>query len=142
RLTILDQPPPPSIQPCNFCVSLKVETLRVLVAHGLLLNVPNHKGRTPLHAAAMEGHVEVLAELIKEDNTHEQVLNLNQADEEGLVPMHFAAMGGHVATVKFLRRASAAIDLMDSKGLTPAWHAVSNRQVRTCSKTWGRWGGD
>uniref|UniRef100_A0AAY5K649 Euchromatic histone-lysine N-methyltransferase 1a n=1 Tax=Esox lucius TaxID=8010 RepID=A0AAY5K649_ESOLU len=68
--------------------------------------------RTPLHAAAAEGHQEVCHMLVQAG------ANLDMFDEEQRTPLMDACYNNHLDTVKYLLRAGAAVDLKDIKGST------------------------
>uniref|UniRef100_A0AAY5KU38 Euchromatic histone-lysine N-methyltransferase 1a n=1 Tax=Esox lucius TaxID=8010 RepID=A0AAY5KU38_ESOLU len=61
--------------------------------------------RTPLHAAAAEGHQEVCHMLVQAG------ANLDMFDEEQRTPLMDACYNNHLDTVKYLLRAGAAVDL-------------------------------
>ncbi|XP_052505750.1 ankyrin repeat domain-containing protein 66 [Budorcas taxicolor] len=79
---------------------------------------PNYKDvdwndRTPLHWAAIKGHMEVLQLLIKHGARPCLVTDV------GWTPAHFAAESGHLNVLKALHALHAAIDAPDFFGDTP-----------------------
>uniref|UniRef100_A0A4W5QL37 Euchromatic histone-lysine N-methyltransferase 1a n=1 Tax=Hucho hucho TaxID=62062 RepID=A0A4W5QL37_9TELE len=68
--------------------------------------------RTPLHAAAAEGHQEVCHMLVQAG------ANLDMFDEEQRTPLMDACENNHLDTVKYLLRAGAALSHKDIKGST------------------------
>nr|XP_058932561.1 ankyrin repeat domain-containing protein 66 isoform X2 [Kogia breviceps] len=79
---------------------------------------PNYKDvdwndRTPLHWAAIKGHVEVLKLLIEHGARPCLVTDV------GWTPAHFAAESGHLNVLKTLHALHAAIDAPDFFGDTP-----------------------
>ncbi|XP_022609211.1 histone-lysine N-methyltransferase EHMT1-like isoform X2 [Seriola dumerili] len=68
--------------------------------------------RTPLHAAAAEGHHEICHMLVQAG------ANLDMFDEEQRTPLMVACENNHLDTVKYLLRAGAAISQKDIMGFT------------------------
>ncbi|XP_047448804.1 histone-lysine N-methyltransferase EHMT1a [Mugil cephalus] len=68
--------------------------------------------RTPLHAAAAEGHQEICHMLVQAG------ANLDMVDEEQRTPLMAACENNHPDTVKYLLRAGAAIGQKDIMGFT------------------------
>lgn len=68
--------------------------------------------RTPLHAAAVEGHHEICHMLVQAG------ANLDMPDEEQRTPLMDACENNHLDTVKYLLRAGAAVGHRDIKGST------------------------
>ncbi|CAN9512740.1 unnamed protein product [Ophioblennius macclurei] len=68
--------------------------------------------RTPLHAAAAEGHHEVCHMLVQAG------ANLDMFDEEQRTPLMSACENNHLDTVKYLIRAGAAVGHKDALGFT------------------------
>ncbi|CAB1319573.1 unnamed protein product [Coregonus sp. 'balchen'] len=68
--------------------------------------------RTPLHAAAAEGHQEVCHMLVQAG------ANLDTFDEEQRTPLMDSCENNHLDTVKYLLRAGAALSHKDIKGST------------------------
>ncbi|XP_053276349.1 histone-lysine N-methyltransferase EHMT1a [Pleuronectes platessa] len=68
--------------------------------------------RTPLHAAAAEGHQEICHMLVQAG------ANLDMFDEEQRTPLMVACESNHLDTVKYLLRAGAAISHKDIMGFT------------------------
>lgn len=70
-----------------------------------------HK-RTPLHAAAAEGHQEICHMLVQAG------ANLDMLDEEQRTPLMVACENNHLDTAKYLLRAGASINHKDIMGFT------------------------
>ena len=60
-------------------------------------NIPGQYGDTPLHYAALGGHLRVVKYLIDE-----QSCNPSHLDNQIKTPLHWAAVKRHMDTVKFL----------------------------------------
>ncbi|KAG7398117.1 Ankyrin repeat and SAM domain-containing protein 3 [Phytophthora boehmeriae] len=83
-----------------------IETVEVLLnsAFRTNANIPNRRGRTPLHIAAARGDVAVVAYLIHHGAQQDIV------DDQGQNAFHFAAANGHTAvTLVLLHENEAAI---------------------------------
>ena len=74
-----------------------------------------------LFAAAKQGRVEDLPEIIKRD-PHA----VNSADDLGNSPLHYAAAGGHEEACRILLKAQANMNAINARYETPI-HKVSNR---------------
>ena len=91
------------------------EVQRLVLHEGQNVNVVSTKYKiTPLHAAALHGHTEVVRFLLK----HGALLELT--DDWGCTPLHNASGAGHYNIVDLLCAAGANIDARASnKGKTP-----------------------
>jgi len=76
-------------------------TLRQLSESGLDLNLGDYDHRTPLHIAAAEGHLEVVAFLLKHDVT------VNPEDRWAQTPLDDARRGQHLEVIKLLEQHQA-----------------------------------
>lgn len=98
-----------------------------LQTHGHLIDAPypNYWGQTPLHHAAMYGHVEVIEALIRLGSK-----SLDTPDNNGMTPMHRASRHLHADVIKALARlGSRSIDTPDNEGRTPMHLAAGNGHV-------------
>ncbi len=87
---------------------------------------PNARDRsdgTPLHYAAMEGHVEVAKALL------DRGADPNARDFLGFTPLHYASVYGHVEVVKLLLERGADPNLRTVSGETPLHMAVEHCAV-------------
>lgn len=121
-------------------------------------NRKDRRGMTPLHAAAVNGHSEIVKMLIREKanvNTFDKkkisplmgcierghydvarVLLENGADpnvknKDGQTPLHVAAANGHLDTVKILVEKGAALNARDEEWNPPVLRAVSEGHLET-----------
>jgi ankyrin repeat protein len=83
--------------------------------------------QTPLHKAAANGHLKIMAYLIKHK------ANVNATDRNWRTPLHLAARKYQIPCIELLCERNAAIDAVDMFGLTPAllivrdgWHELSD----------------
>lgn len=73
---------------------------------------------TPLHFAALNGHVKVVELLIRNG------ADVNAKDDSGLTPLHLASGGGYEEIVKLLFTSRAHINAKDSKDVAPLHFAA------------------
>merc|ERR1712072_378183 len=81
-----------------------------MAARGVNLNSADYDGRTPLHLAASEGHVELVQWLLKQN------VNVAPIDRFGFTPADDAARHKHKSIAKLLKKAAtkqAAEDASD-----------------------------
>eukprot|EP01036_Dinobryon_divergens_P035493 gene35493-45998_t len=70
-------------------------------------NLANKNGTSPMHAAALQGHRDIVALLLDRDG------NRNLAEKEGGISLHYAAKHGHCAVVALLLERGADPNLAD-----------------------------
>ncbi|RVX15385.1 Ankyrin repeat-containing protein BDA1 [Vitis vinifera] len=96
-----------------------VDLFNLLEADPLILErLVTASADTPLHVAAMLGHLDFVKEVIKhKSNVVEYVKELNQ---QGFSPMHLAAAHGHVDVVRRLIEISSELCCLKGRdGMTP-----------------------
>ncbi|KAF8414079.1 hypothetical protein HHK36_002078 [Tetracentron sinense] len=93
--------------------SLEIVKKILTTASAIVENGP--EGRTPLHAAVICGHFEVVVELLKE-RSH----LIRQVDTFKSTALHYASSGGHLNIVQILLETDASLTyLLDEEGLSP-----------------------
>jgi len=75
-------------------------------------------GSTPLHAAADEGHTDVVRLLISKG------AEINAQNDEGATALHKALFWGHKSVVELLVASGADVNAKDQDGITPLHEAV------------------
>jgi ankyrin repeat protein len=97
-------------------------TLCVLHSRGISLSTPDHKGRLPIHFAAICNRPASITYL-------SSFCNVNTPDHEGRAPLHHAAMANNDNAIEALLRASADVSVVDADGKTPLHVAAATGAV-------------
>jgi len=88
------------------------------------VNVQNEKKSTPLHAAALHGHLEIVVLLISANADVE-------AKQEGdLTPLHFAAKNGHTDVVQSLISSGADVTSQGAGDIQPLHLAIIQKHSK------------
>ena len=97
-----------------------IQGVRLLVAHGMPVDILGNQGRTPLSVAAASGDVNVINLLLS------LKANVNAPNVVGSSPLHYAAQVGHVAAAIQLHERGADIHQTTLIGETPIMTAVNH----------------
>uniref|UniRef100_L2FBA5 Nacht and ankyrin domain protein n=1 Tax=Colletotrichum fructicola (strain Nara gc5) TaxID=1213859 RepID=L2FBA5_COLFN len=101
------------------------KVVRTLLSNGAEVSPQDNKGRTPLHVAASNGHIETATILI------EAGADVNSAPSDSVwTPLTTASAVGNVEIVKLLLANGASISITDKKGQTPLHKAISGGSVQ------------
>ncbi|XP_005052748.1 PREDICTED: ankyrin repeat domain-containing protein 27 [Ficedula albicollis] len=138
---------------CSKCGPAQKKFSRIC-ANGLGVNVSNQDGFTPLHMAALHGHGELAALLLRHganasaknaqlaaplhlacQRGHSQVVKClmdynakqNKKDIYGNTPLIYACLNGHYETTALLLQHGASVNLCNAKGNTALHEAVASR---------------
>ncbi len=89
----------------NAAYSGDLEQVKCLIAQGISLSQhDNRHGRTAIHMAAMQGHVDIIRYLLS------QGVEIQVQDINGLTALHLAVWKGRLASVKYLVSQGADIN--------------------------------
>ncbi|NJL27641.1 MAG: hypothetical protein HC897_06935 [Thermoanaerobaculia bacterium] len=103
------------------------ELTDLLIEHGADPDLPDEKQWRPIHAASVNGSVDVVARLVKA-GAH---LAAKRAPGD-TAPIHLAAMYGRARLIEFLvKEQHVEVDLRDAQGQTPLIRAASANQVES-----------
>ncbi|XP_038152920.1 ankyrin-3-like isoform X10 [Cyprinodon tularosa] len=92
--------------------------------NGVDINICNQNGLNALHLASKEGHVEVVAELIK------QGANVDAATKQkGNTALHIASLAGQTDVVKELVTNGANVNAQSQNGFTPLYMAAQENHL-------------
>lgn len=102
--------------------SLIENGLDIFLAEGVQIKSYESEHNTPLHLAALNGHLEIVKFLIKSG------ANVNARNRKNQTPLHMAVHNAHRLIVEYLILNQANIDVLDSEGDTPlAWAAYKGQ---------------
>lgn len=73
---------------------------------------------TPLHWAAVKGHLDVVKFLVESD------AHVNVRDDRGRTPLHRASDNDHLGVVSYLIQEGGAVNLPDNFGWTPIYQSI------------------
>ncbi|XP_068439855.1 ankyrin-3-like isoform X2 [Clinocottus analis] len=92
--------------------------------NGVDINICNQNGLNALHLASKEGHVEVVAELIKHG------ANVDAATKQkGNTALHIASLAGQTDVVKELVTHNANVNSQSQNGFTPLYMAAQENHM-------------
>lgn len=98
------------------------ETVKILIKWGVEVGHKNWlTGHTPLHLAAVRGHLDVVKLLV------EAGAPLNKRSKDKQTPLHLAAWLGKGDVVDFLLSKGARLETIDKLGHSPLWSACNEK---------------
>jgi ankyrin repeat protein len=92
--------------------------VKILIDKGVNFSMANNGGKSPLHAAAIEGNIDVVEILINAG------ININAVDNNGDTALLIAIGSGHNKLIMFLINHGVDINLENHGGFTPLILAV------------------
>lgn len=107
------------------CSSGQLDAVRVLLARGALVDLPDLSGGiTPLMIASQDGDVDIVAALLE----HGASADLTE-ESQGITALLMASQNGHAEVVRRLLKHGADVKLRRSDGVGPLVLAASNGHV-------------
>ncbi|OGF58597.1 MAG: hypothetical protein A2Y62_07945 [Candidatus Fischerbacteria bacterium RBG_13_37_8] len=103
-----------------------LKTVRELIGRGIDINKKTVVGQTALHYANMNGHADVIGELIKAGADVHAGLGI---DRPGWSPIFYAASYGNADAVQALIKAGADVNIVDIEGKSPIFYAAESGNV-------------
>ncbi|XP_008782015.2 ankyrin repeat domain-containing protein 2A [Phoenix dactylifera] len=100
-----------------------IEDVVSLYSMGVSLNSKDSQGRTALHMASANGHLDIVEYLISNG------ADVNAANSEKNTPLHWACLNGHIEVVKTLIQNGASLSVLNSHERTPMDEAVSTGKM-------------
>ncbi|KAA8544585.1 hypothetical protein F0562_022556 [Nyssa sinensis] len=94
-----------------------------LASAGVSLDSKDSQGRTALHMASANGHLDIVDYLISSG------VDVNTSNVEKNTPLHWACLNGHVEVVKKLILAGASVSVLNSHERTPMDEAVGRGKM-------------
>jgi hypothetical protein len=98
-------------------------TKHLITGHAEDVNAKCRHGSTPLHAASLKGHVDVVRVLF------DHGADINAQTDDGLVPLHIASYHGRPNVVQFLLEHEATVDARGTSRYTPLYNASRNGHI-------------
>jgi hypothetical protein len=96
---------------------------RLLSFRNINVNVKDVYGMTPLHEAAINGHVEIVRLLLQNG------ADVNSKSNIGMTTLHFAAINGHVDILHLLVENGADLEAQNNDGWRALHYAVVNSRL-------------
>uniref|UniRef100_I3JWX6 Ankyrin repeat domain 27 n=1 Tax=Oreochromis niloticus TaxID=8128 RepID=I3JWX6_ORENI len=103
------------------------QKLSVQQAGTLGVNSCNVDAFTPLHVAALHGHLALATLLIRHG------ANVNARTNQSATPLHLACQNSHIPVVRFLLECNAKLNKKDHYGNTPLIHACLRGNLETAT---------
>ncbi|KAL2456208.1 GA-binding protein subunit beta-2 like [Abeliophyllum distichum] len=94
-----------------------------IASAGVSLDSKDPQGRTALHMAAANGHLDIIEYLLCNG------ADINASNVEKNTPLHWACLNGHIEVVKHLILAGANVSLLNSHERTPMDEAISRGKM-------------
>jgi len=107
----------------------KEDLVKWLLDEGVMPNVKDNHGVTPLHVAAIKGHIKLVELLLDSDSSIKKVTDAN-----GDTAVHWASTKGHLEIVELLLSQGSALDIANKQGWTALHRAAFNGRVEVMER--------
>ena len=101
-----------------------VEVFQLIMGETADKNPKNKRGRTPLHACATFGPIDICQLILETVDGKER----NPADEEGTTPLHLAARNGKIDIFRLIFEHVSEKNPADAEGNTPLHYAATHNE--------------
>ena len=103
-----------------------LDILKYLTGFTSAPNAPDDDGNTPIHAAAIPGHLDVVKHLVSFTDTPNATNNFKLNFTGGETPIYLAAKYGHLELVEYLVDFTNSPNAANQIGITPIQIAKSS----------------
>ncbi|KAL3502194.1 hypothetical protein ACH5RR_036643 [Cinchona calisaya] len=100
-----------------------IDDLTSLASVGISLDSKDPQGRTALHMASANGHLNIVEYLVQHG------VDVNAVNTEHNTPLHWACLNGHIEVVKYLILTGASVSVLNSHERTPVDEAVGRGKM-------------
>jgi ankyrin repeat protein len=100
------------------------EVKRILEQKKDAVNKRDATEQTPLHVAAMEGHIDTMCLLLKKN------ANVNSMDKNCWTPLHCAAFSNHLQAMEILLDQGSDVNIANNEGSTPLHYLVRQKVLK------------
>ncbi|KAL1540148.1 GA-binding protein subunit beta-2-like [Salvia divinorum] len=100
-----------------------IDDLMSIASAGVSLDSKDSEGRTALHMASANGHLNIVDYLVRNG------VDVNACNMEKNTPLHWASLNGHIEVVKRLILSGAEISPLNSHEKSPIDEALSRGKM-------------
>ena len=101
-----------------------IDVLKEVLKYSKDLNAKEHSENTALIIAVKRGHVDVVKELLKHENT-----DIDEVDKNEFTALHFATLYGNVEITKALLENGCQVNISNVDNETPLHYGVNSPEI-------------